>query len=280
MPHKTATEDSKSTKSRRAKVRRRFSISEPPESDGPQIYKSDLDAMTPEQRKAHWRRMRPRWKQACALVLRQADAEREARAAHRAAAAGRQVERRRGGGRPAVRPSRHDNRGSPDDDSSGEPEPPRRAGRLCECDCGESIDHLCSRARYLNGTHRLRAMRARDRARERDDLAIDAPPQPGTYTVHTTAELEALKKRIEGGCRCNGHHIAAGRGDEPSPRCIKCGHRRGPLTHDWTSADKLKSRPVVIHKVAVRRKPPRYGDRKRKPVTHKPLLPSGEVVPV
>ena len=27
-------------------------------------------------------------------------------------------------------------------------------------------------------------------------------------------------------CRCNRHHILAGRDDEPGPRCVKCGRLR------------------------------------------------------
>lgn len=109
---------------REAKARRRprrISI-EPNKSDGPQIYKSDLDAMSSEQRKAHMRRMLPQYKQVCAEMMRQVDAAREARAAHRAAAAGRQVERR-GGGRPAAKRAAGARSGQDPGDDDGPSDP-------------------------------------------------------------------------------------------------------------------------------------------------------------
>jgi hypothetical protein len=96
--------------------------------------------------------------------------------------------RARGAGRPAVRgSSRRSSARSGDSGEDGEPEPPQ-AGRLCQCGCGRSIDHLRRDARYFEACCRVRAQRARDeadsdRVAERDlarlmAASVDLAPVP------------------------------------------------------------------------------------------------------
>ena len=125
----------------------------------------------------------------------------------------------------------------------GEPEPPQ-AGRLCACNCGESIDHRAAQAKYLNEQHAAAARQRRKRWLGRDWSEGVSPRDP--YFQFDEPTFEQLRQRIEQGCRCNGHHIP----DADDGHCIKCGHRRdGKLPYTQTvparlfvSSHALKSR--------------------------------------
>jgi hypothetical protein len=110
---------------------------------------------------------------------------------------------------------------SSSDDPGPEPEPAKR--RLCACNCGLDISHRAAQARYASDSHaayaRQRRKRDRDRARDLRPGVTRRDP----YLRLDADELERLRRRIETGCRCNGHHIA----DPEDGHCTKCGHRRG-----------------------------------------------------
>jgi hypothetical protein len=128
--------------------------------------------------------------------------------------------RARGAGRPAARRSTTPSRAGPSDDEGPSDEPPP-AGRLCACGCGLDISHRAPQARYLTEAHAAFARQRRKRARARDwnpDVSRRDP-----YLRFDEPTYEQLRKRIEDGCRCNGHHIA----DPEDHHCTKCGHRRG-----------------------------------------------------
>jgi hypothetical protein len=114
-------------------------------------------------------------------------------------------------------------RAGPGDDSESS-EPPSR--RLCACGCRSDISHRAPQARYLNETHGNA-----DRQRRKRWLARGWDPGVSfrdgflgdPYSRFEVPTYEQLRRRIEDGCRCNGHHIA----DGEDRHCIKCGHRRG-----------------------------------------------------
>jgi hypothetical protein len=138
-------------------------------------------------------------------------------------------------------------------DSGEGSEPP---GRTCACGCGFDISHRAPQAKYLNDQHAAAARQRRKRSRVRDWSPDVSRRDP--YFRLDAAELERLRRRIEGGCRCNGRHIA----DADDGHCVKCGHRRGWRLPDGKT---VPSRSFVSSRAPARRKP-RLGDRKRKPV--------------
>jgi hypothetical protein len=163
-------------------------------------------------------------------------------------------------------------------DPGDDPEPP--GARPCACGCGrpraQGAYYYDDKCRRKHARDRKQDQRARDRAR-------DAAERPGVdrhrrdpYEVITPAELEELRKRSEIGCRCNGHHIPDG---DDASHCIKCGHSRGGSHMQGGGRTYIQVRSLVSTHGLKKRKP-RFGDRKGKPVTHKKQLPSGEVIPV
>jgi hypothetical protein len=108
------------------------------------------------------------------------------------------------------------------------PEPPQ-AGRLCQCGCGRSLEHLRRDAQTFGESCRKRVQRARERE-ERAHLAdrLDNHRRD-PYLEFEPGELERLRRRVEEGCCCNGHHIP----DETGDHCAKCGHDRGALAWAW-----------------------------------------------
>jgi hypothetical protein len=105
-------------------------------------------------------------------------------------------------------------------DSGEDSEPP---GRTCECkpECGADISHRAPQARYLNDAHAAAARQRRKRALSRNWSADVS--RADAYLRREPEEVARARRRIEDGCRCNGHHIA----DAEDGHCIKCGHRRG-----------------------------------------------------
>jgi hypothetical protein len=84
---------------------------------------------------------------------------------------------------------RHSTRGGTDDDSSGEPEPPGDAGRLCAI-CGVDISHRRGDAQTCGDTHK-RQLQRRER-RERESIVRAAGPRGrATLTLRRETELEA-----------------------------------------------------------------------------------------
>jgi hypothetical protein len=142
--------------------------------------------------------------------------------------------RRRGSRRSSVR------RSSERSGDSGEgSEPP---GRTCACGCGEPIDHRPQQARYLNTQHGDANRQRQKRTRDRGNLTT----RRDAYLRFDDRPLEAIVRRIEQGCRCNGHHIA----DGEDGHCIKCGHRRGwsmPIGYTIAaqSAETRRARGVI-----------------------------------
>jgi len=119
--------------------------------------------------------------------------------------------RARGAGRPARRATTQ-TRAGPDDEPHE---------RTCACGCDLDIRHRAPQARYLNDTHANAARQRRKRIRARDwnpDLSRRDP------YLQRDPMLDWFRRRVEEGCRCNGHHIP----DETGYHCVKCGHDRGP----------------------------------------------------
>ena len=126
------------------------------------------------------------------------------------------------------------------DSGSGEgsePPPPR----LCACGCELDISHRAPQARYASDAHAAYARQRRKRARARDLRPGVTRRDP--YLRIEADELERLRRRIETGCRCNGHHIA----DGEDHHCVKCGHRRGWALPSSGSAQ------LVAHSAETRR---------------------------
>src|SRR5215212_1676774 len=137
--------------------------------------------------------------------------------------------RTRGAGRPAGRgSSRRSSARSGDSGSEDGPsdEPPSRR-RLCTF-CGRPLSpERATQARYCSDKH---ADADRQRRKRTHDRERDVGPR-----VPTTADEQRML-RFEAGeyerllrlatCRCNGTHILAGHGDEPSPRCVKSRRQR------------------------------------------------------
>jgi hypothetical protein len=132
--------------------------------------------------------------------------------------------RPRGAGRPKARASsaRRSSERSGDSGEGSEPPP-----RLCACGCELDISHRAPQARYASDAHAAYARQRRKRKRERERSNM----RPGVsgrdpylrFDLDPPKRFEDLLARVEGGCRCNGHHIA----DADDGHCVKCGHRRG-----------------------------------------------------
>lgn len=121
-----------------------------------------------------------------------------------------------------------------------EPEPERR----CENPrCGADISHLRSDARYCEngGACKQQAYRERLTIKKLDDLA-------GTVTTELSCECEPKHGLVDEGV------------------CHPCGRPRGPVTLRWEYDPAPPSRSFVITS-APKRRNPRLGNRKRKPVT-------------
>jgi hypothetical protein len=74
------------------------------------------------------------------------------------------------------------------------------------------------------GQNAAYARQRRKRDRDRDwSREISGRDTYLRFDLEPPRRFEDLRKRIEDGCRCNGHHIA----DGEDRHCIKCGHRRG-----------------------------------------------------
>jgi hypothetical protein len=128
--------------------------------------------------------------------------------------------RRRGAGRPKASSTRSSARSGDSGDSEGsEPPPPR----LCSCGCELDISHRPPQARYASDSHAAYARQRRKRDRDRPRDLRPGVTRRDPYLRLDADELERLRRRIETGCRCNGHHIA----DAEDHHCVKCGHRRG-----------------------------------------------------
>lgn len=114
-------------------------------------------------------------------------------------------------------------RAGPDDD--GEPsehEPPAR--RFCICGCGRDISHKRADAVYFDpDACRKRHKRALERERSRAERPGIDRHRRDPYEELATHEYDALRKRVNEGCHCNGHHIADG-----PDHCVKCGHELLP----------------------------------------------------
>jgi hypothetical protein len=173
--------------------------------------------------------------------------------------------RARGAGRPAVRGAskRSSAKSGDSGDDSDSSEPPQDGRPPCACGCGLSMVGMRRGAKYLNEAHgsRNRQQRKRWLARGWDpdapdpDVSLDDP----YFRFDGKVSYEMLRKRVEEGCRCNGHHIA----DPEDGHCIKCGHRRGG---NLPSMKTVPARSFVSSHAPPHRNL-RYGDRKRKPVT-------------
>jgi hypothetical protein len=189
-------------------------------------------------------------------------------------------------GRPAVRGSSR--RSSAKSGDSGEDElaeppagpaerrPSDRSRTTCNRDgCDNSIEHLASQARFCDDrgckNKRDAASKAASRKRERESREREL-------------EREAERDFEDGAfeqprvCKCKPPH------EFERGHCNKCGH---DLKHDAGGrvhgSVPLKSRLIVVHTRGRPHRPERYGDRKRKPVVHKPLehkKQSGEVNPM
>jgi hypothetical protein len=128
-------------------------------------------------------------------------------------------DRPRGSRRSSAR--RSSERSGDSGDSEGGSEPPPRA---CACGCGLDISHRALQARYASDSHAAYARQRRKRDRDRDwSREISGRDTYLRFDLEPPRRFEDLRKRIEDGCRCNGHHIA----DGEDRHCIKCGHRRG-----------------------------------------------------
>jgi hypothetical protein len=144
--------------------------------------------------------------------------------------------RARGAGRPRASATRSSAKSG---DSGEDGEPPER---LCACGCRAGIGHRAPQAKYLNDQHGDADRQRRKRARERGALTTRRDP----YLRFDDRPLEAIVRRIEQGCRCNGHHIA----DAEDGHCIKCGHRSGwsmPIGYTIAaqSAETRRARGVI-----------------------------------
>lgn len=144
-------------------------------------------------------------------------------------------DRPRGSRRSSVRRS---SQRSGDSGEDGDPsEPPERT---CECapECRADIGHRAPQARYLNDTHAAAARQRRKRARSRDWTADVS--RADAYLRHEPEEVARVRRRVEEGCRCNGHHIA----DPSDGHCLKCGHDRahGSVLAGFIAARSVETR--------------------------------------
>jgi hypothetical protein len=147
------------------------------------------------------------------------------------------------GRRPKAQSTRSSAKSGDSGSEDGEPPPAR------ECAwCGEPIDHLNADARHCSAKHRVYAQRERDR-REPERVAARA------------AENGTAGRAKH--CACWPQHDLVDRGV-----CVKCGRARGVVAVAWiTEARDVRSKQLVARAPA--RRNPRYGDRKRKPVTER-----------
>jgi hypothetical protein len=155
--------------------------------------------------------------------------------------------------------ARGSRRGTHASSSSDDPDPEPEPHRTCECGCGESVDHLKAGARFLNGSHRVRAFR-RAQA-ERDDAV-----QP-TVTVTTQARkpcsdcrhpAASLLPDEDGDPICALCGTLVGRPSPPNGHAVVLGlmvtdadgqfrrKPRKPIARGWRVAPKEPSPVVVI----------------------------------
>lgn len=122
--------------------------------------------------------------------------------------AGRPV-RPRGARRPRAQATRSSARSGDSGSEDGEQEPPQD-GPPCECGCGSPLTGKRAGARHLNGTHRKRAQRARDRAN----------PNAASERIADHAIEHALPAPA-GPCECGGEAAEA---RDHEWWCVICGH--------------------------------------------------------
>jgi hypothetical protein len=128
----------------------------------------------------------------------------------------------------------------PSSDDPSEPPPPE--GRLCENKrCEADISHLRKDAKYCDNDNvwKQQAYRDRQTVEHLDELV-------GTVAVGLSCTCSPKRNVVVGGV------------------CFHCGHPRGAVTRDWLDDDMRARSFVSSH--APKRRNPRYGDRKRKPV--------------
>lgn len=143
--------------------------------------------------------------------------------------------RPRGAGRPRGRTSSARRSSERSGDSGEGSEPP---GRPCACGCGSDISHRALQAKYLNDAHAAADRQRRRRSRGRDWSADVSRADP--YLRFDAETFARLYRRVEQGCRCNGHHIA----DPSDGHCLKCGHDRahGAVTAGFIAAQSVEAR--------------------------------------
>jgi hypothetical protein len=117
--------------------------------------------------------------------------------------------------------------------SSDDPDPELEPHRTCGCGCGASLDHLRSHASFLNGTHRMRTLRAL--RVEQDELVLQ-PIAAAAITRPCSA------------CR----HSATSPDEDGDPVCVLCGTLVGtpssPNGYDETLRDMVTDAEGQSHK--------------------------------
>ena len=143
--------------------------------------------------------------------------------------------RARGAGRPAGRRSSKSSRAGPGDDGEQSDPSPEKP---CACGCGADVSHRASQAKYLTDAHAAAHRKRRERSRNRDWSADVSRADP--YLRHEPEEVARARRRVEEGCRCNGHHIP----DPEDHHCIKCGHDRahGAVFAGFNAARSVETR--------------------------------------
>jgi hypothetical protein len=127
--------------------------------------------------------------------------------------------RPRGGGRPKGRTSSARRSSERSGDSGEASEPPDRPCQLPGCD-RQIPSGRSPKADHCSDRHAALARQWRKRQKERDWSPDVSRRDP--YLRVDPEEAARLIRRVEIGCRCNGHHIA----DPQDHHCIKCGHDR------------------------------------------------------
>ena len=151
-----------------------------------------------------------------------------------------------GRGRPktqATRSSARSGDSGEDGESSGESsEPPAR--RLCENErCRADISHLHSLAHYCDGGCKQEGYRDRCTRAVLDE-------KTGTVTSVLSCVCDPQRNTLE------------------PAHCHQCGKPRGIITRGWVDENGVSARvAVVTRQVGLKRRNPRLGDSRRKPIT-------------
>jgi hypothetical protein len=127
--------------------------------------------------------------------------------------------------------------------SSDDPDPePAPAERRCENErCGADLSGQHALRRYCDDACQQQAYRDRQLAAQLDALT-------GTRTFRVSCRCRPKRALVVDGC------------------CFHCGRPRGAVTLAWEREPAAHARSFVFTH-ALKRKPPRLGDRKRRPVT-------------